>query len=30
MKSGRTLASLGLGGLTKSELKTLLREGFES
>jgi opine dehydrogenase len=30
MKSGRTLASLGLGGLTQSELKTLLREGFES
>ena len=30
MKGGRTLASLGLGGLTQSELKTLLREGFES
>jgi opine dehydrogenase len=27
-KSGRTLASLGLGGLHRAELQTLLREGF--
>jgi opine dehydrogenase len=26
--TGRTLASLGLGGLHRSELQTLLREGF--
>jgi opine dehydrogenase len=29
MKHGRTLASLGLGGLGRAELQTLLREGFE-
>jgi opine dehydrogenase len=29
MKSGRTLASLGLGGLDRGELQTLLREGFD-
>jgi opine dehydrogenase len=29
VKSGRTLASLGLGALGRSELQTLLREGFE-
>jgi opine dehydrogenase len=28
MKDGRTLASLGLGGLDRQELVTLLREGF--
>jgi opine dehydrogenase len=28
MKDGRTLASLGLGGLDRQELQTLLREGF--
>jgi opine dehydrogenase len=27
-KSGRTLANLGLGGLRRAELQTLLREGF--
>jgi opine dehydrogenase len=27
-KTGRTLASLGLGGLRRAELQTLLREGF--
>jgi opine dehydrogenase len=30
MKSGRTLANLGLGGLHRAELQTLLREGFGS
>ncbi len=29
VKGGRTLASLGLGGLNRGELQTLLREGFE-
>jgi opine dehydrogenase len=29
MRHGRTLAGLGLGGLSRSELQTLLREGFE-
>jgi opine dehydrogenase len=29
MKNGRTLASLGLGDLDRTELQTLLREGFE-
>jgi opine dehydrogenase len=29
MKDGRTLASLGLGGLDRGQLQTLLREGFE-
>jgi opine dehydrogenase len=29
IKSGRTLASLGLGGLDRDELQTLLREGFD-
>jgi opine dehydrogenase len=29
MKSGRTLASLGLGDLDRDELQTLLREGFD-
>jgi opine dehydrogenase len=29
MKDGRTLASLGLGGLDRNQLQTLLREGFE-
>ncbi len=29
MKHGRTLASLGLGKLSRTELQTLLREGFE-
>jgi opine dehydrogenase len=29
MKHGRTLASLGLGGLNRSQLQTLLREGFD-
>ena len=29
MQHGRTLASLGLGGLGRSELQTLLRDGFE-
>jgi opine dehydrogenase len=28
MKQGRTLASLGLGGLDRAQLQTLLREGF--
>jgi opine dehydrogenase len=28
MKKGRTLASLGLGGLDRNQLQTLLREGF--
>jgi opine dehydrogenase len=28
MKNGRTLASLGLGGLDRGQLQTLLREGF--
>ena len=28
MRNGRTLASLGLGGLDRDELQTLLREGF--
>jgi opine dehydrogenase len=28
MKTGRTLANLGLGGLDRAELQTLLREGF--
>ena len=28
MKDGRTLANLGLGGLHRAELQTLLREGF--
>ncbi len=28
MKDGRTLASLGLGGLDRDQLQTLLREGF--
>jgi opine dehydrogenase len=28
MKSGRTLANLGLGGLHRAELQSLLREGF--
>jgi opine dehydrogenase len=28
MGHGRTLASLGLGGLDRSQLQTLLREGF--
>ena len=28
MKSGRTLASLGLGGLDRDQLQRLLREGF--
>jgi opine dehydrogenase len=28
VKSGRTLASLGLGALGRSELQTLLRDGF--
>lgn len=28
-KDGRTLASLGLGGLSRAELQSLLREGFE-
>jgi opine dehydrogenase len=28
MRSGRTLASLGLGGLDRGEVQTLLREGF--
>ncbi len=28
MKQGRTLASLGLGGLDREQLRTLLREGF--
>jgi opine dehydrogenase len=28
VKSGRTLASLGLGGLDRDQLQTLLREGF--
>ena len=28
MKTGRTLSSLGLGGLHRAELQTLLREGF--
>jgi opine dehydrogenase len=27
--SGRTLTSLGFGGLDRGELQTLLREGFE-
>jgi opine dehydrogenase len=26
---GRTLASLGLGGLSRDELRALLREGFD-
>jgi opine dehydrogenase len=30
MKGGRTLASLGLGGLSRSELKTFLHDGFGS
>jgi opine dehydrogenase len=30
MKGGRTLASLGLGGFSWSELKRFLREGFDS
>jgi opine dehydrogenase len=30
MKGGRTLASLGLGGLSRSELKTFLHDGFDS
>jgi opine dehydrogenase len=30
MKGGRTLASLGLGGLDRDELQTLLREGFDA
>jgi opine dehydrogenase len=29
LKSGRTLASLGLGGLDRSKLQALLREGFK-
>jgi opine dehydrogenase len=29
MRSGRTLASLGLGGLDRARLQTLLREGFD-
>jgi opine dehydrogenase len=29
VKHGRTLSSLGLGGLNRAELQTLLREGFE-
>ena len=29
MKDGRTLASLGLGDLTRDQLQTLLREGFK-
>ena len=29
VKHGRTLASLGLGGLGRDELQTLLREGFD-
>ena len=29
MKDGRTLASLGLGGLDRDQLQTLLREGFD-
>jgi opine dehydrogenase len=29
MQHGRTLASLGLGGLDRSQLQTLLREGFD-
>ena len=29
MKHGRTLSSLGFGGLSRAELQTLLREGFE-
>jgi opine dehydrogenase len=29
MKSGRTLASLGLGGLDRDQLQTLLRKGFQ-
>src|SRR6201996_17975 len=28
MKQGRTLASLGLGGLSRDQLQTLLRDGF--
>ena len=28
MSDGRTLASLGLGGLDRDQLQTLLREGF--
>ncbi len=30
LKGGRTLASLGLGGLSRDALQTLLREGFNS
>jgi opine dehydrogenase len=29
MKKGRTLASLGFGGLDRDQLKTMLREGFQ-
>jgi opine dehydrogenase len=29
MKDGRTLASLGLGGLDRDQLQILLREGFQ-
>jgi molybdopterin/thiamine biosynthesis adenylyltransferase len=28
LKGGRTLASLGLGGLGREQLQNLLREGF--
>jgi opine dehydrogenase len=30
MKGGRTLASLGLGGLDRGQLQALLREGFRT
>jgi opine dehydrogenase len=29
VKHGRTLESLGLGGFTRDQLQTLLREGFD-